>query len=88
MRKNFQKELDKSKILCYTEIRVILMEKVLALGYVILLFLSPYKIREHHQKKEIFLLILWSIAGLAVYVPLIWFIIRILLFLIFGYGAK
>lgn len=64
------------------------MEKVLALGYVILLFLSPHKIREHHQKKEIFLLILWSIAGLAVYVPLVWFIVRVILFYAIGYGAK
>lgn len=71
------------------------MEKILALGYVILLFLCPLRIREQlfrfreqKQQKALFLLILWSIAGLAVYVPLVWFIIRILLFWLFGYGSK
>ena len=71
------------------------MEKILALGYVILLFLCPYRIkeqilhlREQKNQKDLFLLILWSIAGLAVYVPLVWFIIRIVLFLLFGYGSK
>ncbi len=71
------------------------MEKLLALGYVILLFLCPYRIKNqiqllHEQKnaKDILLLILWGIAGLVVYVPLVWFIIRLLLFFLFGYGSK
>lgn len=71
------------------------MEKILALGYVVLLFLCPYRIkeqtvhlREQKSRKDLFLLILWSIAGLVIYVPVAWFIIRILLFLIFGYGSK
>ena len=71
------------------------MEKLLALGYVILLFLCPYRIREQiqniretHQKKDIFLMILWSIAGLAVYVPLVLFLLYLAAVLLFGYGQK
>ena len=71
------------------------MEKVLALGYVILLFLCPHRIREQilhiresHQKKDIFLLILWGIAGLAVYIPLVLFLLYLAANLLFGYGTK
>ncbi|GEM_PF-2684077 len=71
------------------------MEKVLALGYVILLLLCPYRIkeimlhiRETHQKKDIFLVILWSLAGLAVYIPLILFLLYLAANLLFGYGTK
>ena len=71
------------------------MEKILALGYVVLLFLCPYRIkeqtvhlREQKSRKDLFLLMLWSIAGLAVYIPLVLFLLYLAANLLFGYGTK